>query len=183
MKKLQHFKVALTCVCLLTLPAAYAANISKADYTAGKARISATYKADRSSCDSQSANAKDVCVQEAKAKEKVALAELEHSHTGKSADRNKVFVARAESAYAVAKERCDDLAGNAKDVCVKEAEALEVKALADAKLGEQIGEAKKEASADKNNADYQVAIEKCDALAGAAKDGCVAAAKAKFGKN
>jgi hypothetical protein len=75
MNRLQHCKVALTCVCLLTLPAACAANISKADYTAGKARISATYKADRSSCDSQSANAKDVCVQEAKAVEAKAPAD------------------------------------------------------------------------------------------------------------
>jgi hypothetical protein len=111
-------KVSLACACLLALPVAYAANISKADYTAGKARISAGYRADRAACDGQSGNAKDVCVQEAKAKEKVALAELEYSHTGKPADRQKVLVARAESAYAIAKERCDDVAGNAKDVCV-----------------------------------------------------------------
>jgi hypothetical protein len=183
MSKLQHFKVSLTCVCLLALPTAYAANISKADYTAGKARISTTYKADRSACDSQSANAKDVCVQEAKAKEKVALAELEYSHTGKPADRNKIFVARAESAYAVAKERCDDLAGNAKDVCVKEAKAVELKALADAKMGKEIGDARQDAAAEKLDADYKVAIEKCDALAGDAKNNCVAAAKTRFGKN
>lgn len=183
MSKLQHFKVSLTCVCLLALPTAYAANISKADYTAGKVRISTTYKADRSACDSQSANAKDVCVQEAKAKAKVALAELEYSHTGKPADRNKVFVARAESAYAVAKERCDDLAGNAKDVCVKEAKAVELKALADAKMGKEIGDARQDAAAEKLDADYKVAIEKCDALAGDAKNNCVAAAKTRFGKN
>jgi hypothetical protein len=33
------------------------------------------------------------------------------------------------------------------------------------------------------DADYKVAIEKCDALAGDAKASCVAAAKAKFGKS
>ena len=183
MNKLQLCKTALACVCLLTLPMAYAANISKADYTAGKARISAGYKADKAACDSQSGNAKDICIQEAKAKEKVALAELEYSHTGKATDRNKVLVARAESAYAVAKERCDDLAGNAKDVCVKEAKAIEVKALADAKLGKDIGEARQDAASQKLDADYKVAIEKCDALAGDAKNNCVAAAKARFGKN
>ena len=122
-------------------------------------------------------------MQEAKAKEKVALAELEYSHTGKSADRNKVFVARAKSAYAVAKERCDDLAGNAKDVCLKEAKAVEIKALADAKLGKDIGEARQDAASQKLDADYKVAIEKCDALAGDAKNNCVADAKARFGKN
>jgi hypothetical protein len=76
-------------------------------------------------------------VQEAKAKEKVALAEIEYGYSGKGADHTKVLVAKAESAYAVAKERCDDQSGNAKDVCVKEAKAVEVKALADAKLGKK----------------------------------------------
>ena len=90
--------------------------------------------------------------------------------------------AQAKSAYAVAKEKCDDQAGNAKDVCVKEAKALEVKALADAKLGKQIGEAKKDAALDKSDANYKVAIEKCDSLAGDAKTSCVAAAKAQFDK-
>jgi len=127
-------------------------------------------------------NAKDICVEEAKAKEKVARAELEYGYTGKAGDRNKVAVARAESAYAVAKEKCDDKAGNAKDVCVKEAKAVEIKALADAKLGKEIGEAKKDAAADKRDADYNVAVEKCDALAGDAKASCIAAAKTKFGK-
>ena len=91
------------------------------------------------------------------------VAELEYGYTGKAADRNKVLVVKAESAYAVAKERCDDKAGNAKDVCVKEAKAVETKALADAKMGKEIGEAKKDAAADKLDADYKVAIEKCDA--------------------
>ncbi len=68
-------------------------------------------------------------------------------------------------------------------MCVKEAKAVETKALADAKMGKQIGEAKKEASEDKRDADYKVAVEKCDAVAGDDKASCIAAAKAKFGKN
>lgn len=112
----------------------------------------------------------------------MALAELTYSYSGKVDDRNKVLVAKAESAYAVAKERCDDQAGNAKDVCRKEAKAVEVKALADAKLGKEIGEARKDAASDKRDADYKVAVEKCDALAGDAKASCVATAKASYGK-
>jgi hypothetical protein len=50
-------------------------------------------------------------------------------------------------------------------------------------MGKQIGEAKKEASDDKRDADYKVAVEKCDAMAGDAKASCIAAAKAKSGKN
>ena len=183
MYKLNTLKAVLLAASLLALPVAYATTLTKADYKAGKTRISADYKVDKAACASHTANAKDICMQEAKAKEKVALAELEYGYTGKVADRNKVLVVKAETAYAVAKERCDDQAGNAKDVCVKEAKAVETKALADAKMGKQIGEAKKDAAADKLDADYKVAIEKCDALSGDAKSGCVASAKAKFGKS
>lgn len=183
MNTFETLKAAVLAASLLALPSAYAATMTKADHQAGKTRIGADYKADKVACARQAANAKDICLQEAKAKEKVALAELEYAHTGKSGDRNKVAVVKAESAYAVAKERCDDKSGNAKDVCVKEAKAVEVKALADAKMGKEIGEARKDAAADKLDADYTVAIEKCDALAGDAKGACVAAAKTKFGKN
>lgn len=178
-----NFKASLIVVALLSFSAAQAATLSKADYKADKTRISADYKADKKACDAMKANAKDVCIEEAKAKEKVALAELEYSYTGKAADQTKVLEAQAKSAYAVAKEKCDDLAGNAKDICVKEAKAAEVKGLADAKMGKQIGEAKKEAKDDKMDANYKVALEKCDAMAGDAKTSCVTAAKTKFGKN
>ena len=182
MNKIFSLKASLIVATMLVLPMAHAATMTKADYTATKTRIGADYKSDKVACASLAGNAKDICVEEAKAKEKVARAELEYGYTGKAGDRNKVAVARAESAYAVAKEKCDDKAGNAKDVCVKEAKAVEIKALADAKLGKEIGEAKKDAAADKRDADYNVAVEKCDALAGDAKASCIAAAKTKFGK-
>ena len=168
---------------LLVMPVAQAATMSKAEYTAANTRIGADYKADKAACASLTGNAKDVCVEQAKAKEKVARAELEYSYSGKPADQTKVLVAKAKSAYAVAKEKCDDKAGNDKKACVQEAKAVETKALADAKMGKQIGQAKKEASEEKREADYKVDLEKCDALAGDAKAGCIAAAKAKFGKN
>ena len=183
MTKNTTFRLALLSAALLALPIAQAAGMSKSDYQSTKTRIKADYTSDKAACGSQTGNAKDICIEEGKAKEKVALAELESTYSGKASDRNKVLVAKAESAYAVAKERCDDKSGNAKDVCVKEAKAIEIKALADAKMGKVIGEAKKDAAADKLDADYKVAIEKCDALAGEPKNSCVASAKAKFGKN
>ncbi|HSN80565.1 MAG TPA: hypothetical protein VLR44_09320 [Rhodoferax sp.] len=178
----RNFKTSLLVAALLSFSVAQAATLTKAEYKAEKTRISADYKVDKKACDAFKDNAKDVCVEEAKAKENIARAELEYSYTGKAADQTKVLEAKAKSAYAIAKEKCDDQAGNAKDVCVKEAKAVEVKALADAKLGKQIGEAKKEASEDKSDANYKVAVEKCDALAGDAKTSCVTSAKAKFGK-
>jgi hypothetical protein len=167
--------------------------MSKDEYKAGKDRIAADYKAAKASCDSLAGNTKDICVAEAKGKEKVAKAELENAYKPSDKHRYDASVAKAEANYAVAKERCDDKAGNDKKVCVKEAKAAETRAKADAKAnmkvvkaGEKASEkstdARKDAAEDKRDADYAVAKAKCDTLAGDAKDRCMADAKARFGK-
>ena len=177
-----HLKTSLIVAAMLLFSGVQAQTIDRAEVKAHKASIAATYKADKAACASLAGNTKDICMEETKGREKVAKAELKYAASGKPADQTKVLNAKAEVAYAIAKERCDDKAGNAKDVCVKEAKAIEIKALADAKMNKQIGEAKKDDMQAKKDADYKVAIEKCDALAGDAKSGCVSAAKAKFGK-
>jgi hypothetical protein len=185
MHKTSTLTACLIAAALMAWPLAQvqAQTMSKADYKAASSRIGADYKADRAACESFSGNAKDICIEQAKAKEKVALADLEYGYSGKPTDQNKLRVAMAESDYAVAKERCDDKAGNSKDVCVQEAKAVMAKALADAKLGKQIGQARTDASREKLDADYKVAAEKCESLAGDAKSACIAAAKARFGKS
>ncbi len=176
-----NFKATLLVATVLLLPAAQAATMSKGEYKVDKARISEEYKTEKAACGSQAGNAKDICVEEAKGKEKVARAALEFRYSGKSKDQTKVLVAKAKATYEVAKQRCDDKAGNEKDVCVKEAKAAETTAVADAKRSKQIHEANKEASEDKRDAEHKVATEKCYALAGESKDACIAAAKAKYG--
>ncbi|OGB28816.1 MAG: hypothetical protein A3F78_07310 [Burkholderiales bacterium RIFCSPLOWO2_12_FULL_61_40] len=135
MKHHTNLKTALIVAALLALPVAQAATMSKDDYKAGKDRIGADYKADKEACAPLADNAKDVCVEEAKAKEKVARAELEYSYTGKPSDQTKVMEVKAKTAYGVAREKCDDLKGTEKEVCVKEAKAARTKALADIKMG------------------------------------------------
>ena len=44
-------------------------------------------------------------------------------------------------------------------------------------------EAHSDAKAEKSSAEYDVAVEKCDVLAGQVKDECVASAKSRFGKS
>ena len=94
----------------------------------------------------------------------------------------------------MAKERCDEQSGNAKDVCLKEANARLVKAKADARVEEvaadtredsaaKQAEARRKAEADRRDADYKVAVEKCDSLSGAAKTTCVEDAKLRYGKS
>jgi hypothetical protein len=89
------------------------------------------------------ANAKDICMAEAKGKEKVALADLEVTYKPSTKARYEARVARADAAMRVAKEKCDDLAGNAKDVCRKEAETAHVAGKADAKAQMKTVDAKR----------------------------------------
>ena len=184
---LQQHKNGIAAVALAALFAASGAfaagTMSKADMSAAKDRISADYKAEKSACARFSGNEKDVCMERAKGKEKVARAELAFNDTGKESDANKLAVAHADASYAVAKEMCDDKAGNVKDVCVTEAKSAHTKALADAKLSKKVGEAKKDSAEDKRDADYKVAVEKCESLAGEAKTSCVGMAKARFNKS
>ena len=203
MNKLSINVIALA-VSLAFSAGAMAAGISKDEYKAGKDKITAEYKSAKAGCASLSGNPNDTCMAEAKGNEKVERAELEASYKPTRKTHYQARVAKAEADYAVAKEKCDDLAGNAKDVCVKEAKAAETAAKADAKAQmktsdanataneksaeargkakTQAADARKDATADKLDAQYQVAKEKCDDLAGNAKDDCVKEAKARFGK-
>ena len=175
-------KSTVLAIALLLAGGAHAANLSKDAYKQAKAGASATYKTEKNACDAMKDNAKDICVQEAKGHERVAKAQAEYDYTGKPKDMTKLNKVKAEATYDVAKERCDDKAGNDKDVCVKEAKAMRDKAVADVTARKEIGEAKMDATKTKRDADYKVAAEKCDALAGDAKSACMTSAKTKYGK-
>lgn len=142
----------------------------------------ATYDTDKKQCDSLAGNAKDVCVEEAKARRVTTEANAEAASKGTAKARAEAAEDIAEAQYDVAKERCDDKGGNAKDVCVKEADAALAKAKADAKASLKVSEARTDAQKDKMKADYKLAAEKCETLAGDAKDSCVAQAKMQYGQ-
>jgi hypothetical protein len=174
-------------------PAAPAAPISKDAYDTAVKNAEAQNKVDKDACASRSGNAKDICLAEANGKEKVAKANAEAAYKATPKAREDARVARAEATHVVAKEKCDDLSGNAKDVCVKEADAALVRAKADAKVDRvaadtqqdstaKQADARRQAEQDKRDADYKVAVEKCDALSGSAKSTCVSDAKLRFGK-
>ena len=152
----------------------------RTSYDQAKAEAKSTYEADRKACDSMSGNAKDVCVAEAKAKRTKTEVDAEAAWKNTPKAREHAVHETAEADYKVAKERCDAKAGNDKDICVKEAKAAMVKAEADAKATRKSTDAHIDASKDKLEADYKVAAEKCDSLAGDAKSHCVADAKARY---
>ena len=172
---------------------AMAQELSKNDYEAVKKGIASKYKLAKADCASLSGNPGDICMAEAKGDEKVALAELEAGYKPSPETRYQERVARAEADYGVAKERCDDKAGNTKDVCMKEAQSAETAAKANAKAqmktadanaiaSDKSADARKDATADKLEAEYKVAKEKCDTYAGSAQEACMNRAKARFGK-
>jgi hypothetical protein len=191
-------------VCLVFSVNAMAQAMSKDEYKAAEKQISSAYKLDKTNCGALAGNAKDICKAQAKGKEKVATAELEAQYKPSKKATYELGVTRAKADYAVANEKCDDKAGNDKDVCVKEAKAALVRGKADAKAQMKTSEAnttareetsdartkaqvkgseaRNDAAVAKNDADYKVAIEKCDKFAGDTKDQCVANAKTQFGK-
>jgi hypothetical protein len=152
------------------------------DHKASRERIDADYKTESVACDKLSGNAKDICVAEAKGHRDVARAELEASLHDTPKARAKVVEEKADAAYKVAKEKCDDLAGNAKDVCVADAKAQHEKAKATASEQRKVGAARAETLADSRDADYKAAKERCDTYSGDTKDKCVADAKARYGQ-
>jgi hypothetical protein len=161
---------------------AFGAAMSASEYSAAKDRAAAEYKAAKAKCDALSGNPKDVCIAEAKAAEKKTKAEVEAQHKNTDKARRDARINAAEADYDVAKAKCGARTGNDKDVCIKEAKAAETKVIADAKATQKVAAVQKDAKEDKMDAEYKVAIEKCDALSGAAKDSCVNAAKAKYRK-
>ena len=203
--KTVNLKLLAIAVGLAFSAAGIAQTMPKDDYQAGKEQIAADSKAARTACTALFGNARDVCEAEASGSGKVAGAELDASYGPTLKSRNDVRVVKAEADHAVARQRCEDLAGNAKDVCIKEATAVETAAKADAKAqlttsnakaaaseksstafskaNAEAATARKEAAKATNDAQYDVAVEKCDVYAGGAKDVCLGRAKARFGKS
>jgi hypothetical protein len=112
---------------------AHASAMTSDEYKAGKDKIEADYKAAKAQCGTLKDNAKDVCEKEAKGKENVAKAELEQQYKPSASHQRKVAEEKVKADYEVAKEKCDDMKGDAKNACVKEAKAMEAKGKADVK--------------------------------------------------
>jgi hypothetical protein len=90
---------------------------------AERQRIEQEYRAARERCNALSGNEKDLCVAEAKGRQKVAKAELDAKDRPDDARaQRKLAEARANAEYSVAKEKCDDM-GEQRDACIRQARA------------------------------------------------------------
>jgi hypothetical protein len=172
---------------------AMAESMTKNQYKSHVKSIESEYKVDKAACDSFAGNAKDICVAEAKGKQNVAKAELEVNYKPSVKARYDANVVKADADYSVATEKCDDKAGNDKDVCVKEAKAAKVHQIADAKTqmksknanaeaNEKSGDAQAVANEKSGDANAKAAEIKADARKDAAivkRDADYAVAKEK----
>lgn len=161
----------------------FAQTMTKDQYKAENDRIAAEYKGDKVNCKTLSGNAKDICMAQADGKRNIATTDAEAAYESTDKARLNAQLARAEAAYDVDKEKCNDLSGNDKSICKKDANANYVRAKTDAKAGKEIRDIQKDAAADKRDADYAAAKQRCESFAGDAKSQCESNAKAQFGKS
>ena len=89
-----YLKISTSAVMLLAASASFAATMTKPEYSAAKMQISSDYKTDRAACDKNSGNERDICTEKAKAREKVAKAELEYNYSGKTSDAKAAVLLR-----------------------------------------------------------------------------------------
>jgi len=182
------------CGALFAVAAQAAPQTTKAEYDAAKTHAEETYKVDKEKCNSLAEHAKDLCLAEAKAHRMRAEASAEAAYKNTPSAWYDQKLANADADYLVAKEKCNAMNGNEKDVCITQAKADRTKAIADAKAHRKAAEAqsdankeatdaRKDAATDKREADYKVELQRCDSLSGDAKDACVARAKRIFGKS
>jgi hypothetical protein len=154
----------------------------KTAYNLARDTAAANFKSARAGCDAITGNPKDVCIAEAKAA-RVRAEEEANAHyqnTLKAFTQSRMRIATAN--FDRDKTKCNALTGNDKDVCISQAKATLITVQADAKADSKSIEARADARADKQTAAYKVALEKCDAFAGAVKDNCVSTAKNQFGR-
>ena len=155
--------VAAFAASLATSAQAVTTAITKTQYEDAKARAEADYKMEREKCDSLAGNAKDICVAEAKANRTRSDAKAKAAYKNTRSAWYDQQVKNADADYTVAKEKCDDLGGNDKDVCVKKAKAARTKAIADAKVQRKTADAQGEARAEVKDARHAAAEDKRDA--------------------
>jgi hypothetical protein len=103
--------------------AAFGQAMPKREYDAARKTIEADYKGLIGGCEPMPGNVREICNVQAKGRERVSTAELEAAYKPSDKARQQVLLAKAEAAYAVARQRCEDKAEQARVACIKDARA------------------------------------------------------------
>ncbi len=182
---MKHLLTAAAFAVAFGLPAAGRA-MTDGDYKSQHARVRAEERAALQKCNNLAANAKDICIAEARGAAQVATAELDARRRSFDPQaRRDLRIAKAQAEHDISKEKCDDLAGNVREVCLKDARTIlqrtKSEAEADRKAGESASASRDRVASTARNAEYDAAVKRCDTRTGDAKDRCVADAKVRFG--
>lgn len=146
-----------------------ALNHDPATYRNLTRQVAADYKSAIAKCADMSGNAKDVCVEEAKANRARAEADAIAQYNNTAKGRAKARVAVADADYALAKAKCAGMSGADKDNCVANARSVHTAALADAKADRNVA-----VTTDvTRDADKAAAVQKCEQIAGKPSAGCL----------
>jgi hypothetical protein len=124
--------IAMAVIVFACLPA-MGASMSKEEYRDAKKRIAAEYLAERQKCGGGYGHAYNLCVAHAHGTRDVAKAELEAAYKPSASHYYDAAIARAKSAYTIAKEDCEDKKGAEKKACKAEAKVAYDRARAEAK--------------------------------------------------
>jgi len=142
----------------------------------------ATYDAAKARCDAVAGIPHEICVADARAARVRIEEEADAAYKNTLAAYTQARMRIATSYYERDKTRCGAAVGNDREVCLRQAKATLVATQADARADRKAIEARLDAQDAKVDAEYRVALQKCDAYAGDVKEGCVSTARTAYGK-
>jgi hypothetical protein len=108
--------------------------MSPVDYSATRNAIEAGLRGALVKCRDLEDRANDICKAEARANERIRMADLEADYRGTVAAAADAKLARAKARYDVAKVKCSTEHGGGKFACLRSARADKEKALVEGKL-------------------------------------------------
>lgn len=146
----------LAALAVLAFPA-WAADepaMSKQAFKAAEQKIEAVARSERKACETRNGRAAELCTKEAKAREKIAKAELEADYQPSPETVQEARNVKANAEYGVAREKCDDLKGATRDRCVNAAKSVREAAIRLAKVEkvDSMRAAEREAAAERKAA-------------------------------
>jgi hypothetical protein len=154
-------------------------SVAEATYEASVERAGADHKVALAKCDALEDNAEDVCEAEAELRLVTAKAKANARHENTAEARAEARVDIADAELALAKQKCDNVTGNEHDVCVKQAELKHTSATTAVDANEEVATAVDERAEKVQDAEYTLAMEKCEPLRGDAQTQCEEMAKAQ----
>lgn len=142
----------------------------------------AAYDAAKARCDVMAGVPHEICVADARAARVRVEEEAGAAYKNTLAAYTQARMRIASAYYERDKTRCAAAVGNDREVCQRQAKATLVATQADARADRKAIEARLEAQGAKIDAEYRVALQKCDAFAGDVKEGCISTTRTAYGK-